>query len=111
MSDTNPNDEAGPSRPLRPASPKTVRRVRTELEVLEDISGKLDRITAVLAAQGKERDKQIDILSAGGCDSALIGTIVGITAGAVRTHRSRTRGNHTDSSGTDESNSSGRIDD
>lgn len=110
MSDTNMNNEAGSSRPLRPATPKKVRRVRTELEVLEDISGKLDRITAVLAAQGKERDKQIDILSAGGCDSALIGTIVGITAGAVRMHRSRTRGSNNDGS-TDESDSSGGIDD
>jgi hypothetical protein len=109
--DSNTNEEASPSRAQRSAGIKKVRRVRTELEVLEDISGKLDRITAVLAAQGKERDKQIDILSAGGCDSALIGTIVGITAGAVRTHRSRTRGSNTDGSGTDESESSGQVDD
>ena len=66
-------------------------RARTEPELLAEISSKLDRLVAVLAAQGKPRETQIDILSAAGCDSPFIGTVVGLTAGAVRTIQSRRR--------------------
>jgi hypothetical protein len=31
-------------------------------------------------------------MSGAGCDSVFIGTVVGLTAGAVRTHQSRKRG-------------------
>jgi hypothetical protein len=62
-----------------------------ESALLEEISAKLDRVVAVLAAQGKDKDKQVDILTAAGCDSAFIGTVVGITAGAVRMQQSRKR--------------------
>src|SRR5450759_763788 len=112
MSDVDASNELGASRSERPRATKRVRRQHTELELLEQISSKLDHITAVLAAQGKERDKQIDILSAGGCDSALIGTIVGITAGAVRMHRTRTqRGINSNSSVGDEKDVSEQVDD
>ena len=60
--------------------------------LLVEISSKLDRIAAVLAAQGKERNSQIDILSAAGCDSNFIGIVVGMTGAAVRKHQSRRRG-------------------
>lgn len=59
-------------------------RPRTELELLSDISAKLDRVIAVLAAQGKERDTQVAILAAAGCDSTFVGRIVNMTPGAVR---------------------------
>lgn len=65
------------------------KRARTEVELLTEISAKLDRVVAVLAAQGKDRATQIDVLSSAGCDSAFIGTLLGITAGAVRKHQSR----------------------
>lgn len=64
---------------------------RSESELLSEISRKLDRVIAVLAAQGKDREAQIDILSAAGCESAFIGTVVGMSAGAIRTYRSRRR--------------------
>jgi hypothetical protein len=69
----------------------TPSRMRTEQELLVEISLKLDRLVAVLAAQGKPREIQIDILSAAGCDSLFIGTVVGLTAGRVRAIQSRRR--------------------
>ena len=74
---------AGSARKPEPASP--------EATLLREISGKLDRVIAVLAAQGKDKSKQIEILSAAGCDSNLIGVVVGITGGAVRMLQSRQR--------------------
>lgn len=59
-------------------------RPRSELELLSEISAKLDRVIAVLAAQGKDRDTQVAILAAAGCESTFVGRIVGITPGAVR---------------------------
>lgn len=66
-------------------------RTRTEMELLAEISGKLDRVVAVLATQGKPRDKQMEILTAAGCESGFIGTLVGMTPSAVRTWQSRRR--------------------
>jgi len=59
-------------------------RPKTEIGLLADISAKLDRVTAILAAQGKDRETQVAILAAANCDSAFIGTLVGMSAGAVR---------------------------
>jgi hypothetical protein len=55
-----------------------------EAELLTEISRKLDRVVAVLAAQGKSIDKQVQVLAAAGNDSAFIGTVVGVTPGRVR---------------------------
>ena len=55
-----------------------------EAELLTGISKKLDRVVAVLAAQGKSIDKQVQILAAAGNDSAFIGSVVGVTPGRVR---------------------------
>jgi hypothetical protein len=63
----------------RPAS-----SARTEVELLSEISAKLDRLVAVLAAQGKDRDKQVEILAAADCDSAFVATLVSMSPGAVR---------------------------
>jgi len=65
--------------------------IASEIALLQEISKKLDRVVAVLAVQGKERDKQIEILLAAGCDSAFVGTVVGLTGGAVRVFQSRQR--------------------
>jgi hypothetical protein len=62
-----------------------------EAEFLLEISAKLDRVIAVLAAQGKDRERQIDILSAAGCESNFIGTVVGMTGSSVRSVQSRRR--------------------
>lgn len=64
---------------------------RSEQELLGEISAKLDKVIAVLAVQGKERDHQIEALAAAGFDSAFIGRLVGLTPGAVRTWFSRRR--------------------
>lgn len=88
---------AGPSSSSVAINQKGARRATVhtalsfESSMLKDISTKLDRVVAVLAAQGKERERQVEILSAGGCDSSFIGTVVGMTAGAVRTLQSRQR--------------------
>jgi hypothetical protein len=64
---------------------------------MQDIAAKLDRVIAVLAAQGKEKDKQIEILSAAGCDSNFIGIVVGMTGASVRKFQSRQRSKSNDS--------------
>jgi hypothetical protein len=60
------------------------RQLSVEAELLTEISKKLDRIVAVLAAQGKSIDKQVQILAAAGNDSAFIASVVGVTPGRVR---------------------------
>jgi len=59
-------------------------QLSVEAELLTEISKKLDRVVAVLAAQGKSIDKQVQILAAAGNDSAFIGSVVGLTPGRVR---------------------------
>lgn len=78
----------------RPAPRKKVsgpRALPSDSAVLAEISAKLDRVVAVLAAQGKERDRQIEILTAAGCDSAFVGAVVGMSASAVRMAQTRAR--------------------
>ena len=89
--DRQPREVAEPPR-ARGKRSRDVKRSRTEVELLTEISAKLDRVIAVLAAQGKDRGAQIDIMSAAECDSNFIGTVVGMTPGAVRKHQSRSRG-------------------
>lgn len=62
-----------------------------EATLLSEISAKIDRLVAVVAVQGKDKEKQIEILSAAGCDSGFIGSVVGMTAGAVRVFQLRKR--------------------
>lgn len=77
---------------VKPPKGRSQSSVSSEAQLLTEISSKLDRVIAVLAAQGKEREQQIDILSAAGCESNFIGTVVGLTGGAVRTLQSRRKG-------------------
>jgi hypothetical protein len=67
-----------PRRATRQAQPKT------ELQLLADISAKFDRLMAVMAAQGKDRDTQVAILASANCDSGFVGTLIGMSPGAVR---------------------------
>lgn len=100
------SDAAAPANVSAPASrpvlsPKQRRNKPAssspELAALQDIAAKLDRVIAVLAAQGKEKDKQVEILSAAGCDSKFIGKVVGMTGASVRKFQSRQRGKSNDS--------------
>lgn len=70
---------------VRTAKKKQAAPPRTELQLLGDISAKLDRVVAVLAAgQAKDRDQQVEILAAAGCDSTFIGGFVNLAPGRVR---------------------------
>ena len=75
----------------KPRQKKKMQVASPEAQLLQEISVKLDRVVAVLAAQGRDKDKQIDILGAAGCDSGFIGTVVGMTAPSVRKFQSRKR--------------------
>ena len=52
--------------------------VKSEKELLEEISGKLDKIIGVLAIQGKEEDTQIRILKKLGFQPEEVGKLLGI---------------------------------
>lgn len=88
--DDVPSVSPGPQQRASPRGKPTASQ-SVEAILLQEISRKLDRVTAVLAAQNKTTDKQIDILSAAGCDSVFIGTVVGMEPGAVRMRQSRVR--------------------
>jgi hypothetical protein len=55
-----------------------------EAVLLTEISQKLDRVVAVLAAQGKDKTKQVEIPALAGNDSTFIGSVVGLAPGRVR---------------------------
>jgi hypothetical protein len=71
---------------------------RSERELLGEISTKLDKVIAVLAVQGKDKDQQIEALAGAGFDSAFIGRLVGMTPGAVRMWFTRRRRTTSDAS-------------
>ena len=62
--------------------------VKSEKELLEEISGKLDKIMGVLAIQGKEEDSQIRILKNQGFNSEEVGKLVGLKETTVRMRKS-----------------------
>jgi len=63
----------------------------TELDILKNIEVKIDKLTGVMAIQGKEQDIQIKILTGLGYSSTEIALLVGTTPGNVRTRISRTK--------------------
>ena len=63
---------------------------RTELDVLEEISRKLDQLTAAVAAQGKDTNKQIKVLS-GKFKPCEMAAILGTTPHIVRLRKHRGR--------------------
>lgn len=62
---------------------------KNEKDLLKEISGKLDRLIAFTAIQGKDTDTQIDILTKLGFKSPEIGPFIGLHPDAVRQRRSR----------------------
>jgi hypothetical protein len=64
---------------------------KNERELLEDISGKLDRLIAVMATQGRAQDEQIRILRNLGYDWKFIGATTGLKADAARIRYSRSK--------------------
>lgn len=57
---------------------------KTELEILGEISEKLDRLIGLFAIQGKAESKQIEILRGMGYDWDCIGSIVGLKPDTAR---------------------------
>lgn len=61
---------------------------KTQTQLLEEISERLDKVIGLLAIQGKTQDEQIDILTELGFDSKTVGLFVGLSGDAVRKRRS-----------------------
>lgn len=59
---------------------------KSERELLEEISKKLDKLIGILAIQGKNEDEQIRILKVLGFTSKQTGNLVGIEESTIR-HR------------------------
>ena len=61
----------------------------TELDLLREISHKLDVLAGMIAAQGKEPAVQIRILTRVGVPSSEIGALLNMRADSVRHSRTR----------------------
>jgi hypothetical protein len=57
---------------------------KIERDILEEISGKLDRVIAIIATQGRDQDGQIRVLRNLGYDWKFIGAATGLNADAAR---------------------------
>jgi hypothetical protein len=64
---------------------------RTERDLLEEISGKLDQLIAVFATQGQTPDEKIRSLRNAGFDWKFIGAATGLKADAARVRSSRSK--------------------
>ena len=62
---------------------------KTVEELLEEISGKIDKLITILVIQGKDIDVQIKALKQLGYESSEIGIFVGMKSDAVRKRLSR----------------------
>lgn len=60
-----------------------------EIDILSEISKKLDRLIALTAIDGKERDNQISILSSLGYTNVEISIFTGIPKGTVDVIRAK----------------------
>lgn len=56
----------------------------TELDLLREISHKLDVLAGIIAAQGKQPSAQIEILTRAGLTSPEIGALLNMHADSVR---------------------------
>jgi len=65
------------------------KKEKSEKELLEEISNKLDQIIAVLATQGKDTDTQIDILHEFDWEWDKIGQFTGMKGNAARMRHMR----------------------
>lgn len=66
-----------------------MKSMKSERELLEEISKKLDMLIGIFAIQGKDTDAQIHILKHRGLDWEEIGSLVGMKPDAVRMRYSR----------------------
>lgn len=57
---------------------------KTTEELLEEISKKLDKLTGILAIEGKDEDQKIKILTDLGFTSAEAGNLLGLPPGTIR---------------------------
>jgi hypothetical protein len=61
-----------------------MKECRTELELLEEMSNKLDRLLGFVAASDREQDEQITVLQSLGFEWGEIGLIAGLSPHAAR---------------------------
>lgn len=64
-------------------------KLKTEIELLYEISEKLDDLIATFLIQGKERESQINILVNRGYSNSNISIMIGIPKGTVDTIRAK----------------------
>ena len=63
---------------------KTKEKKVTEIEILKNIEKKLDRLTGIMAIQGKELKTQVQILTTMGFNSSEVASLIGATPENVR---------------------------
>ena len=63
----------------------------TEIEVLMDISKKLDYLITLFSVQGKEKEEQIKIMVSYGFSNSQISKLLGIPKGTVDVLRAKQR--------------------
>jgi len=76
---------------MRTSKPVKKKKEITEIDILKNIEEKIDRLTGVMAIQGKEQDIQIKILTGLGYSSTEIAPLVGTTPENVRIRIFRTK--------------------
>ena len=75
--------------------------LRTERQLLEDISVKLDKLIGFAAISGRDQTSQIEVLRGLGFEWGDIGIMVGLKADAARKRlESRAKGRGTKANGT-----------
>jgi hypothetical protein len=57
---------------------------KTTEDLLEEISKKLDKLTGILAIEGKDEDQKIKILTDLGFTSVEAGSLLGLPPGTIR---------------------------
>jgi len=77
------------------SSTKKKEKEITELDVLKNIERKIDKLTGIIAVQGKDEYIQIRILNKMGLTSQEISELLGLTSSAVRMRMSRKKSSKT----------------
>lgn len=67
------------------------RREKNEITILNEINEKLDKILATLVIQGKDKEKQINILVSLGFPNSEISKLTGMPKGTVDTIRAKSK--------------------
>jgi FixJ family two-component response regulator len=64
-------------------------KTKSEVELLNEISTKMDYLIGLYACNGKERDEQIKILTSQGLANSTIAVLLGIPKGTVDSVRAK----------------------